>query len=130
MAFTYDVSTDAGKVRLLIADTVADTALFADEEISAFIEQEDDGQGGTPTVKRAAALALEVIAVDAVRTLKVVQMLDLKTDGAAVARALRSQAAQLREQADSGMGIEIIQMLTSAEARKDYYLARLEAECA
>ncbi|MBP7989047.1 hypothetical protein, partial [Candidatus Neomicrothrix sp.] len=35
MAFTYDPTTDAGMVRLLIADTDSDTAAFTDAEIAA-----------------------------------------------------------------------------------------------
>lgn len=111
MAFSYDASTDAGKVRLLIADTHELTAIFSDEEITAFLEfTEVDGEN---TVLLAAALACESLAVDAVRTLKVLQMLDLKTDGAAVARALRQQATAWREQAEKEVTFEVIEMIAS-----------------
>lgn len=127
MSFTYDVTNDNGRVRLLIADTQEATPLFSDEEIGCFLEFEGDGEG-VNNPRRAAALALETIAVDSVRTLKVVQMLDLKTDGAAVARALRQQAQEWRTQADASGGIEIIQMLEGPEAQFDYLMKRWIAE--
>lgn len=37
MAFTYTVTTDRGKVRLLLRDTVSATAEFADDEIDALL---------------------------------------------------------------------------------------------
>lgn len=38
MAFTYDTTTDRGKVRLLVYDTGATTAVFTDADIDAFLE--------------------------------------------------------------------------------------------
>jgi len=37
MAFTYDVTTSRGKVRLLARDTVKTTAVFSDAEIDAYL---------------------------------------------------------------------------------------------
>ena len=37
MAFTYDITTDRGKVRLLIGDTDAADYQFEDDEIDAFL---------------------------------------------------------------------------------------------
>ena len=51
MAFTYDLTTDTGKVRRDIGDTVAASAQFTDEEIDSFVSE-----GGS--VKAAAGLAL------------------------------------------------------------------------
>jgi hypothetical protein len=57
--FTYDVSSDAGLVRLDIGDTqeacgpLPDKANFSDEEISALIQREG-------SVKRAASADLEM----------------------------------------------------------------------
>jgi len=98
MAFTYDPTTDRGKVRLLIPDT--DTAdsnnqLFTDAEIDTFLTMEDSN------IKRAAALAIETTARNQALVLKVIRLLDLQTDGAAVARELRMQAKELRAQAHS-----------------------------
>jgi len=98
--FTYDPTTNPGLVRLLISDTRETTPLFQDAEIDAFLALEGDN------VKRAAATAKEAIATDQVLLLKVIERLDLKTDGAAVARELRMQAAQLRQQAQDDEATE------------------------
>lgn len=93
MAFTYDLTTDTGKVRLLITDTDNSSPLFQDEEINAFLVLNDG-------VKRAAAAALDVIASSQALVLKVIRTLDLSTDGPSVARALREHADNLREEAE------------------------------
>lgn len=38
MAFTYDASTDAGRVRLLLGDTSTPGHQFEDDEIAAFLD--------------------------------------------------------------------------------------------
>ena len=90
MAFTYDTTTSRGRVRLLITDTVSATQIFNDDEIDTFLTLE-------ATVFTAAALALETIAVNEALVLKVIQTLDLKTDGAKLADTLLKRAAALRE---------------------------------
>lgn len=94
MAFSYNLATDVGKIRLLIMDNTLDTYLFEDGEIAAFLAFESDN------VKRAAALALETMASNEAYVLKRITLLDLTTDGPAVAKALRDRAADLRAQAD------------------------------
>lgn len=94
MAFTYDLTTDTGKVRLLIPDSRSTDYMFEDAEIDAFLTMESG-------ILRAAAAALEVIASDNVMTLKVIRILDLQTDGAKVSAELRARARALREQADA-----------------------------
>lgn len=93
MAFTYDITTPAGKVRLLCTDVDSAQSVFQDTEIAAFLTMESD------SIKRAAALALETIAANQVLVLKVIELLEIKTDGAAVARELRLRAGLLRDQA-------------------------------
>lgn len=93
MSFTYDPTTDPGRVRMLIPDRTDDGHAFEDEEIEVFLALE----GGN--VRRAAALALETCASDQALTLKVVRMPDLSTDGRAVSEALLQRAAALRSQA-------------------------------
>jgi len=108
--FTYDVTTDAGKVRLLIPDNKANAWVFADIEIATFLGLETG-------IKRAAALALETIASNEALVLKVIKLLDVQTDGAKVSDALLARAAKLRAQADvddeNGVsnGFEIIGMV-------------------
>ena len=114
MAFTFsvlDLDSDLARVRLRIRDTAADAPIFADEEIDAFVSMEGDW-------RRAAALALETIAAQQILLLKVITILDVKTDGAAVAKELRAEAQQLREQSrqaedEDGGGLDVIEMITN-----------------
>lgn len=94
MAFTYDTSDNVGKVRLLIFDTDSNSYVFEDAELSVFLAMEGS------SLKRAAALALETMASNEAFVLKVIQLMDLRTDGAATANALLKRAALLRKQAD------------------------------
>jgi hypothetical protein len=94
MAFTYDVSTDLGQVRLLIGDRDDQNIIYQDDEIQAFLDLND------ASTKRAAAEALETIASDQALTLKVITTLGLSTNGAALADALMKRAEKLREAAD------------------------------
>lgn len=94
MAFTYDLSTDTGKVRLLVPDRNSSEPVFQDNEISTFLDLE----GGS--IHRAAALALETVATDEALVLKVAKLLDTETDGAKLAETLLKRAASLRKQAD------------------------------
>ena len=94
MAFTYTLSTDAGKVRLIIPDNNSTNYVFEDDEIDAFLALEYSN------TRRGAALALETIASNEAYTLKVIKLLDLQTDGAKTSDALLKRAKLLREQAD------------------------------
>lgn len=93
MTFTYDVSTDIGRVRLLVPDRDQATPVFQDEEIAAFLTLEG-------AVHRAAAAALETVGADIVLTLRVTRSLGLEVDGAAASREVRQRAAALRDQAE------------------------------
>lgn len=42
MAFTYDLTNDIGKVRLMISDTVSTDYIFTDEEIQAFLSMQEN----------------------------------------------------------------------------------------
>lgn len=110
MAFTFDVTTDRGKVRLLIADTRSDlpeSPIFQDAEIDAFLSLEDD------SVKRAAALAAETIAFNEALVLKKVVLLGghVETDGPATAAALRASAAEWRRQEDDAPAFDIAEQV-------------------
>ncbi len=91
----YDPSTPAGRVRLLINDVDPTSPVFADDEITAFLDLEDGD------VRYAAAQALDTIATNEALVLKVVKTMDLQTDGAKVAEALMVRAKALRDQADT-----------------------------
>lgn len=119
MAFTFDLTTDVGRVRLLIPDRVAGDILFEDEELEAFLALESGN------VRRAAALALETVAADQALTLKVIKTLDLTTDGAKVAEALLKRAEKLREQAaasedaEEGAAFDIAEMTPTVFAFRE-----------
>jgi hypothetical protein len=93
VTYTYELSNDIGRVRLLVPDRNQENAVFSDEEITAFVSLE----GG---VYRAAALALETVASDTAATLRVTRTLGLEVDGAKASDALLKRAAGLRKQAD------------------------------
>ena len=95
MAFTYAIGTDRGKVRLLIPDRLATQYMFEDDEIDWFLTAESS------VVKQAAALALETMASDEAYVQKAIKLMDLSTNGPAVAEALLKRAAMLRAQADA-----------------------------
>ena len=90
MAFTYDPTTDRGKVRLLVPDNQQTAAVFQDDEIDTFLTLEGD------SVLRATALALETIGSSEALTLKVLTIQDVTTDGAKLLDALRARAKDLR----------------------------------
>lgn len=94
MAFTYDPTTDRGRVRLRISDVDTDNPVFTDEEIDTFLAAEPDDW------RLAAALALDTIATNEALVLKIIRTLDLQTDGARLADSLGKQAAALRAQVD------------------------------
>ena len=92
--FTYIVTTDRGKVRLLITDRDAANEIFNDDEIDAFLSMMSGN------VLRAAATALYQIAASEVLLLKVIRLLEITTDGAKVADSLRALADSYQEKAD------------------------------
>lgn len=85
---------DIDTVRLLIADTSTDETkrLFTDAQLASFLAL----NGGR--VKKAAADALDAIAISEVLVSKKIRTQDLATDGPAVAAELRAQAKRLRDQ--------------------------------
>lgn len=94
MAFTYDLTTDIGKVRLEIGDTNAtsgvkpDGLAFDDDELQVFI----DGEGH---VMRAAARACEVLA-RSWSTVSDIRIGPRSENLGAVSKAWADQAARLR----------------------------------
>lgn len=116
MTFTYDPTTEIGKMRVIIPDKDAANVFFQDEELQVFFELAGD-------VRRAAADALETMASDQTMVLKVITTLDLRTDGAATARSLREHANSLRSQAkeaeaSEGAFFEIAEMPDDAFTRR------------
>lgn len=123
MTVTVDYATTIGQVRLLIADTDENQAIFQDDAITAFLAMALDGD-----VKRAAASALLAIAANEAFVHKRIRILDLQTDGPAVARELREQAKMLRleaeqdEAAEEGGAFDTIEMVNSPAAYSELLL--------
>lgn len=107
-SYDPDVASDANDVRLMISDTdtTAGSYVFEDSEIARFLAL----NGGS--VLLAAAQALEVIAVNEALVLKVIQRLDLKTDGAKLANSLQAQAAAWRQQVDDDADLDWAELVT------------------
>lgn len=111
MAFTYNLASSEGQIRLLIMDNNSAAYVFEDAEISAFLTLEG------ANVRKGAALALETLASNEAFVLKVIKLLDLQTDGAKTADALMKRAAALRkqaaddEQAEEGGAFDIAEMV-------------------
>ena len=88
---TYDVTTDVGKVRLLLND-IGDPWVFTDTELQAFLDLERQ------SVKLAAAQAIDANATNQALASKVIRDHELTTDGAKLADAMRRHADALRAQ--------------------------------
>lgn len=88
-------TSDVGKVRLLIADLNEAALLLSDELVQGYLDLNDGDRN------RAAADALDAIAMSEVLVSKKIRTQDLSTDGPAVAAELRAQAARLRAKADA-----------------------------
>jgi len=118
VAFTYDLTTDIGKVRLLIPDRVDAGHMLEDAEITAYLTLE----GG---IKLAAALALESIASDTAMVLKVIKLLDLTTDGAKTSDALLARAKLLRAQAaaeDVEGAFDYAEMVVNPFSEREFWI--------
>jgi len=114
MSFTYDLTNAVGKVRLLIPDRTQTDAFFSDEEVQTFLDMEEQN------TFLAAALALDTIASDEAMVLKVITMLDLSTNGPAVAKSLRERADSLRSRVyDDDCSIAIASMAVNEQATMD-----------
>lgn len=118
MAFTYDITTDRGKVRLLCTDTDAAYQLFQDAEIDYFL-----ALFGSNCL-RAAAIALLTIAAQETLLMKRIKLLDLQTDGPAEAAALRELANVYQEKADLAESLEGAGTFDYAEMVVDPFTAR------
>ncbi len=91
--FSYDLATTVGKIRLLIFDKDETDYIFTDAELTQFYSLEED------SIFCAAALALEGIASNEAYVQKRIKILDITTDGPAVAKALLERAKVLRNKA-------------------------------
>jgi len=91
---TFDLTTDVGKVRLLIPDLdESGNHIYTDAELSAYYSLAGLNH------YLAAALALECAGTNEALRLKVARALDLATDGAKLLDAIMGRAKQLRADA-------------------------------
>lgn len=96
---TYNASaptSNRDQVRLLISDTDTSDHLFEDGEVDQFLTIAGDN------VYRASALGLRTIAGNEAMVQKKIRLLDLQTDGPAVADALRELANDYDQRATIG----------------------------
>lgn len=107
MAITYNPATDAGKVRLLISDTVEEGHIFEDAEIQAFLDLNDG------SIRLAAADGLYAIAANKARLAKRIKVLDIDIDTRQLAKDLKDLADTLREQEDDDGSFQIAELVTN-----------------
>lgn len=97
----YDPSTDAGFVRLKIADTLdAPNQIFSDAEIEAFLSRAGDD------VYRASASALRAIVADRARLSKRIERQGYKSEQHAI-KDLLDLASSLEEESGTALGLEV-----------------------
>lgn len=116
-SWSYDLATDIGRVRRTIPDRNQTEAIFSDEEIASFVDDEGDWRRGT-------ALALETIAVDEALVQKVQTISGFQTDGARLATALMARATALRTQAaqadmEDGGAFDIAEWVTGPFSQRE-----------
>lgn len=100
VGITLDPATDIGAIRMIVQDKNVEQLLFSDADISALLSLNGND------VRLSAAAALDIMASNQAMILKVIRLLDLSTDGSAVARALREHANQLRTDAAETDSVE------------------------
>lgn len=88
MSFTYDLGTDAGKVRLRIADTNSTAYAFEDTEIAYFLTE-------AGTVIGACRLALQTLLTDAARRERAFKLPGLDYDDKGRVTAIQVALANL-----------------------------------
>lgn len=120
--FTYDLNTDIGKVRLLCTDTDQINNIFEDDEISGFLNM--TAYDGDKDVRLAAALALETIATSEALVQKKMSVLDVSTDGPAVAASLMQRAQKLRDDFNNEVSIETIEANLNTFTARDLFFNR------
>lgn len=91
MAFNYDITTDAGKVRALIGDTDITNPQFTDDEVAAFLLLNNG------SLLLAAADALDAMAAKAARGASITKLGDYQLDTTDAATQLQSLAEKLRD---------------------------------
>ena len=117
-----DLSSDVGKIRVLLGDTdpqnisggIGEYTYFSDAELHAFLEM----YGGN--VKLATARCMETIAGSQVLLLKSWSSDDLSVNGDRITDSLRRVAAQLRAEALEEESSEYFNIISLYEGENDH----------
>lgn len=105
VAAPQSIDEQSGLIKWAVAPTagtfnaVYQFVLLLDATIQTYLDLQTADDGADPdsdTYRLVAAMALDAIASSQALILKRIELLDLKTDGPAVAKALREHAASLR----------------------------------
>lgn len=125
MAFTNDITTDVGKLRLLLVDVDSTNPIFQDNELEVFLSLKNSN------LQRAAALAYRVMAGNQTLVLKVIKLLQLSTDGASVGRELRQLATAFDDsatfdEASSGDLFDWAEMVLNPFSERERLLNEIE----
>ncbi len=91
MSFSFDTTTNIGKVRTLINDKVAASAVLSDEEVNVYLSLEGND------IYRSAASALEAIIINKQLLSKLIAAGDYKEDNRNVAEKLMKIAQSYRQ---------------------------------
>lgn len=94
--------------------------LLSDDDIETFLALQADD------VRLAAAMALDTIATNEALVQKRIKLLDITTDGPAVAKSLREHAAQLREEADGDDAFDWAELVTTTSAWDERIFAQAQ----
>jgi hypothetical protein len=143
MSFTYDPTTDLGKVRLLIPDTDSTNPIFTDAEITAFFQIQQmqfqssmffspPGGRNLPSspvsLLRVAALAIGVIAGNQAKLSQITQILDVHLSPDKAAQQLREQAREYRCIDDEAGAFAIIEQCATGWAFSDRWWNQIQRQ--
>lgn len=106
MAFTYDPTTDVGRVRLRLSDTRGDKPAFSDAEINAAISDEGGWRGAVAELAR-------VLLVDKARFARVFSNEEGSVDETAGIAALQALIDQYAAKAPTGLPVVLVSTLGS-----------------
>ena len=104
-------NTAPGDLAVIVVDYT--WSVLADTDIATYLDLCDDDP------RLAAAMALDTIATSEALVSKRIKLLEITTDGPAVARSLREHAAALRTAADADDDFDVIEMAVNDFALRD-----------
>lgn len=106
MAYTYDPTTDRGRVRMRLSDTRAARAAFTDEEIDALISDEGGWRG-------AVAEGARILLMDRAKFARIFSNDEGSTDETAGIAALQALIDQFAAKTSQGLPTVLVRNLGS-----------------